>query len=35
VLAWLRESHGGAEGYLREAGLTTSQIAALRSRLLA
>ena len=34
VLAWLRESVGGAAGYLRQAGLTDAQIARLRTRLL-
>jgi len=35
LIAWLRESHGGAKGYLREEGLTESRLAALRRRLLA
>ena len=34
VLEWLHESRGGAEGYLREAGLTYAQIEAVRRRLL-
>jgi hypothetical protein len=34
VLSWLRESAGGAAGYLRQAGLTEEQIARLRVRLL-
>jgi len=33
VLGWLRESHGGAESYLRGAGLTGAQVEALRHRL--
>jgi protein-tyrosine phosphatase len=34
MLAHLRERHGGAEAYLRGAGLTAAEIAALRERLL-
>jgi protein-tyrosine phosphatase len=34
VLAWVRESAGGAERYLREAGLTERQLERLRLRLL-
>ena len=34
VLAWLRESAGGADGYLREAGLDERRIERLRQRLL-
>lgn len=34
VLTWLRESHGGVEGYLREVGLSNAEFAALRRRLL-
>ena len=33
VLAWLRESAGGAAGYLRQAGLRDEQITRLRARL--
>jgi protein tyrosine/serine phosphatase len=33
VLAWLHESAGGAEGYLRSAGVTDAQLDALRARL--
>ena len=33
VLAWLRESAGGAAGYLREAGLADEQVERLRLRL--
>jgi protein-tyrosine phosphatase len=33
VLAWLRDSTGGAAGYLRQTGLTGEQIARLRMRL--
>ena len=33
VLAWLHESAGGAEGYLRSAGLTEAQLDSLRARL--
>jgi protein-tyrosine phosphatase len=35
VLSWLRNSTGGAAGYLRQAGLTEGQILRLRMRLLA
>jgi protein-tyrosine phosphatase len=34
VLTWLRESTGGAEGYLRQAGLDGGQLDRLRTRLL-
>jgi protein-tyrosine phosphatase len=34
VLEWLRKTHGGAEGYLREAGLGDAEVAAVRRRLL-
>ena len=33
VLAWLRAERGGAESYLRDAGLTAGQLERLRSRL--
>ena len=33
VMEWLRDSAGGAAGYLREAGLTDAQITRLRARL--
>ena len=33
VLAWLRDSAGGAAGYLRQAGLTDEQVTRLRARL--
>jgi protein-tyrosine phosphatase len=34
VLAWLRDSAGGASGYLRESGLANEQLERLRARLL-
>jgi protein-tyrosine phosphatase len=34
LLGWLDETEGGAEGYLRSAGVSDRQLAAIRARLI-